>query len=190
MKLGTLLFGILINSLLKDWSERMKFVDDTSALAIVPIYSPSLIPFVVNSMSDFASRPAMRLNHKKCKHMLISFLKQKESHENLIFVARNTVKTVEFPWCMDIWNNCLKKGKFSLIRIAFVKEGQSSTIRYCSQKFFCLASGWGGGGGRTKPIFPGGGREGGRQAKKLRLFLHQFQQIPTLYSPLPVPMVN
>ena len=40
-KLGPLLFAVLINSLLKDWPARIKFVDDTSALEMVPRYSPS-----------------------------------------------------------------------------------------------------------------------------------------------------
>ena len=35
-KLGPLLFAVLINSLLKDWPGRIKFVDDTSALEIIP----------------------------------------------------------------------------------------------------------------------------------------------------------
>lgn len=37
--LGPLLFAVLINSLLKDWPGGIKFVDDTSALEIVPRYS-------------------------------------------------------------------------------------------------------------------------------------------------------
>ena len=47
-KLGPLLFAVLINSLLKDWPGRIKFVDDTSTLEIIPRYSPSLMPLVVN----------------------------------------------------------------------------------------------------------------------------------------------
>ena len=46
-KLGPLLFAVLLNLLLKDWPGRIKFVDDTSALEIVPRYSPSLLPMVV-----------------------------------------------------------------------------------------------------------------------------------------------
>jgi hypothetical protein len=34
--LGPLLFAVLINSLLKNWPGRIKFVDDTSALEIIP----------------------------------------------------------------------------------------------------------------------------------------------------------
>jgi hypothetical protein len=35
-KLGPILFAILTNSLLKDWQGRVKFVDDTTLLEIVP----------------------------------------------------------------------------------------------------------------------------------------------------------
>ena len=35
-KLGPLLFAIMVNSLLKDWQGRIKYVDDTSALEIIP----------------------------------------------------------------------------------------------------------------------------------------------------------
>ena len=88
-KLGPLLFVVLINSLLKDWPGRIKFVDDTSALEIIPRYSPSLMPLVVNDISAFASARGMELNHKKCKQMVVSFLKYKGSDENQIFVAGN-----------------------------------------------------------------------------------------------------
>ncbi|CAB4001415.1 Hypothetical predicted protein [Paramuricea clavata] len=43
-KLGPLLFAVLINSLLKNWPSRIKVVDDTSALEIIPRFSSSLMP--------------------------------------------------------------------------------------------------------------------------------------------------
>ena len=60
-KLGPLLFAVLINSLLKDWPGRIKFVDDTSALVVVLKYSPSLMPLVVNDISVFTSQRGMKL---------------------------------------------------------------------------------------------------------------------------------
>ena len=81
--MGPLLFAVLINYLLKDWPGRIKFVDDTSALEIIPRYSPTLMPLVVNDISAFASARGMELNHKtKYKQMVISFLKYKGSDEN------------------------------------------------------------------------------------------------------------
>ena len=65
MKLGPVLFAILVNQLLKDWQGRIKFVDDTTAVEIIPRCSPSLLPIVVNEISTFASNRGMELNHKK-----------------------------------------------------------------------------------------------------------------------------
>ena len=39
-KFGPLVFAILVNSLLQDWNGRIKFVDDATALEIVPRCSP------------------------------------------------------------------------------------------------------------------------------------------------------
>jgi hypothetical protein len=61
-KLGPLLFPIMVNSLLKDWQGRIKYVDDTSALEIIPRCSPNLLPIVVNEFSDFAVSRGMKLN--------------------------------------------------------------------------------------------------------------------------------
>ena len=101
--MGPLLFAVLINSLLKDWPGRIKFVDDTSALEIIPRYSPSLMPLVVNDISAFPSARGMELNHKKCKQMVISFLKYKGSDENQIFVAGNPVEIVSSFKLLGVW---------------------------------------------------------------------------------------
>ncbi len=47
----------------------------TTAMEIIPRCSPSLLPIFVNEISTFASNRGMELNHKKCKEMVISFLK-------------------------------------------------------------------------------------------------------------------
>ena len=54
-KLGPLLFAILVNNLLNNWTGRIKFVDDTTAFEIIPRDSPSILPMVVDEMSNFAS---------------------------------------------------------------------------------------------------------------------------------------
>ena len=74
-KLGPILFAILTNSLLKDWQGRVKFVDDTTLLEIVPRCSPSILHVVVDEIFNFASNRGMELNPRKCKEMVISFLK-------------------------------------------------------------------------------------------------------------------
>ena len=68
--LGPLLFAILINPLLKDWIGRLKFVDDTTALEIVPRCSRSIMPLIVDEISNFSSSRRMELNPRKCKEML------------------------------------------------------------------------------------------------------------------------
>ena len=103
-KLGPLLFAVLINSLLKNWPGRIKFVDNTSALEIIPRFSPSLMPLVVNEISDYASERGMELNYKKCKQMFINFLKYKGSDdENPIYVVGKPVETVSSFKLLGVW---------------------------------------------------------------------------------------
>ena len=61
------------------------------------------MPLVVNDISAFASERAMKLNHKKCKKMLINFLKYKGSDENPIFVDGNPVQTVSCFKLLGVW---------------------------------------------------------------------------------------
>ena len=137
-KLGPLLFAVLINSLRKNWPGRIKFVDDTSALEITPRFSPSLMPLVVNEISDYASEHGMELNYKKCEQMLINFLKYKGSDdENPIYVAGKPVETVSSFKLLGVWiSNDLSWNThvdmvFSLILTASVKKGWSSSITHC-----------------------------------------------------------
>ncbi len=94
-KLGPLLFAVLVNSLLKDWPGRVKFVDDTTALEIIPRCSPSVLPIVVNQISYYANQRGMKLNPRKCKEMGITFLKYKLT-ENDIFVDGDVVERVPY----------------------------------------------------------------------------------------------
>ena len=93
-KLGPILFAILVNPLLKDLQGRVKFVDDTTLLEIVPRCSPSLMCTVVDEISQFASSRGMELNPKKCKEMIISFLKYSLASDNTIYVSGLPVERV------------------------------------------------------------------------------------------------
>ena len=93
-KLGPLLFAILIIPLLKDWSGRIKFVDDATVLEIIPRCSPSLMPVLVDEISLFASSRGMKLNSKKCKEMIISFLKYRFPMDNPIYIDGIPVQSV------------------------------------------------------------------------------------------------
>ena len=93
-KLGPFLFAVLVNSLLKDWNARIKFVDDTTALEVVPRCSPSLLPVLVDEIAHFVSSRGMELNCKKCKEMVISFLQYRLLQENPIYIDGVLVQTV------------------------------------------------------------------------------------------------
>ena len=101
------------------------------------------MPLLVNDISAFASKRGMKLNHKKCKQMLINFLKYKAFDESQIFVDGNPVETVSSFKLLGVWiskdysfRHGPKKGKFSLICIASVGEGRSSVIRHCTNLYF------------------------------------------------------
>ena len=47
-KLGVVLFNIMTNDLLPDWNLHIKFVDDTTALEIIPRNSISLLSIAAN----------------------------------------------------------------------------------------------------------------------------------------------
>ena len=68
-----------MNRLCQDWPERIKYVDDTSVFEIVPRCSPSYLPLIANGINKYATQRNMRLNEKKCKEMVISFLKYQPS---------------------------------------------------------------------------------------------------------------
>jgi hypothetical protein len=62
------------------------------------------MPLVVNEISDYASERGMELNYKKCKQMLINFLKYKGSDdENPIYVAGKPVETVSSFKLLGVW---------------------------------------------------------------------------------------
>ena len=48
------------------WQGRMKFVDDATALKIVPRCSPSLLPLIVDEVVNLATHRGMERNPKKC----------------------------------------------------------------------------------------------------------------------------
>ena len=68
-KLGVILFTVMTNRLLSDWRLRIKYVDDTSALEIIPRNSPSVLNAVASDIHNFAIAHNMRLNPIKCKEM-------------------------------------------------------------------------------------------------------------------------
>ena len=132
---------------MKDWQGRIKFVDDTTAVEIIPRCSPSLLPIVVNEISTSASNRGMELNHKKCKEMVISFLKYDVARLNPIYVSGLPVQSVSSFKLRGVtlsndltWNShvekVIKKANSRLYALRQLKKaGLSITdlvIIYCS----------------------------------------------------------
>ena len=65
-KLGVILFTIMTNNLSADWHFRVKFVDDMSAIEILPRNSISLLNSIVSDIHKFSMDPNMSLNSIKC----------------------------------------------------------------------------------------------------------------------------
>ena len=68
-KSAPLLFTILVNRLVNQWPNRIKYVDDTTIFEVIPRCSPSYLQFIVEDISEFASSRGMRLNPKKCNFL-------------------------------------------------------------------------------------------------------------------------
>ena len=93
-KLGVILFAVMTNNLLRDWHLRIKFVDDTTALEILPRNGISLLNVAVNDIHNFSIDHNMKLNPKKCKEMLINFLHNDNFNIRPITLGNNTVECV------------------------------------------------------------------------------------------------
>ena len=93
-KLGVILFTIMTNYLLRSWNLRIKFVDDTTALEIIPRNSASLLNFVTNDIYAFSEDHRMKLNPTKCKEMLINFMSNHNFIVHPIVIGSNTIERV------------------------------------------------------------------------------------------------
>ena len=65
-KLGLILFAVMVNDLLPTWGPRAKFVDDLTALEIIPRNSPSLMSYIVSDIQRFTVNNNIKLNPSKC----------------------------------------------------------------------------------------------------------------------------
>ena len=93
-KLGPILFAVLVNSLLRDWNFRVKFVDDLTTIECIPRCSLSMTPLLVNDIYDYALTRGMRLNPKKCKEMIINFLQYRLPFQDTLQVGGNIIERV------------------------------------------------------------------------------------------------
>ena len=93
-KLGPILFAVLVNSPLRDWNFRVKFVDDLTTIECIPRCSLSMTPLLVNDIYDYALTRGMRLNPKKCKEIIINFLQYRLPFQDTLYVGGNTIERV------------------------------------------------------------------------------------------------
>ena len=90
-KLGPLLFAILINSLLIHWQDRVKFVDDSFLVFLL---------VAVKDIAEFGASRGIELNPKKCKELILSFLKYDLTRANSIYLGIASGKS--FP-VINFW---------------------------------------------------------------------------------------
>ena len=69
-----MLFTVMVNELVNNWSLRAKFVDDLKIMEAIPRNSPSIMYHIISDVQEFASNKNMHLNPAKCKEMGVSFL--------------------------------------------------------------------------------------------------------------------
>ena len=94
-KLGVILFTIMTNNLMRSWNLRIKFVDDTTSLEIIPRNSVSLLNFATNDIYAFSEDHRMKLNPSKCKETLINFMTNHNFVVNPIVIAGNLIERVK-----------------------------------------------------------------------------------------------
>ena len=84
----------MVNDLIPTWGPRIKFVDDLTAMEIIPRNSPSLMEFVVEDIQSFARNNNMKLNPGKCKDMIVDFLQYNTNEWRPITTGGTQIETV------------------------------------------------------------------------------------------------
>ena len=85
--LGPALFLVMINDLLIDWSDRWKYVDDSTFAERVTSTESNELQDLVNVIYNWCEVNNMKLNIDKCKEMVIDFAREK--HEFLPLTINN-----------------------------------------------------------------------------------------------------
>ena len=94
-KLGVILFAVMANRLLRHWHLRTKFVDDTTAVEILPRNSISYINMVADDVHRFSTSHRMKLNPVKCKEMIINFMAYPNFSVRPICIGDSVVECVK-----------------------------------------------------------------------------------------------
>ena len=79
-RLAPLLFAVLVNRLTREWRTRLlKYVDNLTNLELIPRNSNSYLPIIASNVNKYCLKRNMRLNHKKCKEMVVDLIKYKST---------------------------------------------------------------------------------------------------------------
>ena len=81
--LGPVLFLVMINDLLDEWSDRWKYVDDSTAAESVMPDCNSKLQDLVDYIYSWTVKNNMKLNVTKCKEMVFDFSEEKRNFPSL-----------------------------------------------------------------------------------------------------------
>ena len=142
-KLAPLLFCILVNGMAAKCKSRVKYVDDATAMEIIPRCSPSYLPFTVSDIYTYASLRGMILNSKKCKEMIINFMQYSPFPPGPLTVGGSVIERVvtykllgvyiseDLSWNVHI-EHIVKKANKRLYALRALKKSGELVQVYCS----------------------------------------------------------
>ena len=95
----------MTNDLIVDWPLRIKSVDDTTALEIIPRNAISVLNHVATDIHEFASTHNMKLNPEKCKEMFINFMHDHNILVNPIVLGNKEIECVINYKLLEVYLN-------------------------------------------------------------------------------------
>ena len=105
-KVGVILFSVMTNRLLSDWRLHIKYVDDTSAVEILPWNSIILLDSAVSDSHQFAMDHNMRLNPSKCKEVLMNFMHYSNLSLSPIIIGNKVLERVSTYKILGVQVSC------------------------------------------------------------------------------------
>ena len=82
-KVGPILFLIVVNDLRPPNCKHWKYVDDITISEVIPRHGESTIQSELDHISSWATANYMKLNPKKCKELIVCFLRDPPSLSQL-----------------------------------------------------------------------------------------------------------
>ena len=132
-KLGVILFAVMTYRLLRHWHLRTKFVEDTTAVEILPRNSISYINMVANDVYRFSALHKMKLNPAKCKEVVINFMAYPNFSVRPTCIGDSVAECVKSSKLLGVyidndlqWNSCIdyivKKSSKKLYSLRLLKR--------------------------------------------------------------------